>query len=388
MEGKGAMNNRSPVSQDVTRLTLQVLFIGMLIAAGVLILRPFLVAFIWAAIIVVTTWPALLALQSKLGNKRGFAVAVMTVLLLLIIVVPFSLAIAAIIANADDIVAWVKSLETFTVPPPPAWLKSIPFAGPKLAEYWHGFTSLRLEELFTRLIPYAQQGVTWLVAQLGSAGVVFLQFLMTVIIAAILYAKGETASAGILSFFRRLAGEQIEDVILLAAKAIRSVALGIVVTAIVQTAFGCIGMAVTGVPAVAVLTGVLFIFCLAQIGPTFVLIPAVVWLYWHDGPLWGSILLVFSLLAISTDNVLRPILIRKGAALPLVLIFAGVIGGLFAFGIIGIFIGPIVLAVIHTLLKAWVAEGEKVSSEKGDKTSDAIAQEKTPDSPLEGSVTK
>ena len=382
MEGKGTMNNKSPVSQDVTRLTLQVLCIGMLITAGALILRPFLVAFIWAAIIVVTTWPSLLALQAKLGDKRGRAVAVMTVLLLLIIVVPFSLAIAAIIANAGDIVAWVKSLAAFTVPPPPDWLKSIPLAGPKLADYWQGFTALRLEELFTRLIPYAQQGVSWLLAQLGGVGVMILQFLMTVIIAAILYANGETASAGILSFSRRLAGQQIEDVLLLAAKAIRGVALGIVVTAIVQTTIGSIGLVVSRVPGVAVLAGVMFMLCLAQIGPTLVLVPAVVWLYWHDGALWGSILLVFSILAISTDNIIRPILIRKEAALPLVLIFAGVIGGLFAFGIIGLFIGPIVLAVIYTLLKAWVSEssaGEKAICEKSDKNSDSIVQEETPD---------
>jgi len=307
---------------------------------------------------------------------------VMTILLLLIIVVPFSLAIAAIIANAGDIVAGVKSLAALTVPPPPEWVRSIPFAGPKLADYWQGFASLRVDELSTRLIPYAQQAVTWLLAKIGGGGVMILQFLMTVIIAAILYANGETASAGILSFSRRLAGQQIEDVLLLTAKAIRGVALGIVVTAIVQTTIGSIGLVITGVPGVAVLAGVMFMLCLAQIGPTLVLVPAVVWLYYTDGMLWGSILLVFSILAISTDNIIRPILIRKGAALPLVLIFAGVIGGLFAFGIIGLFIGPVVLAVIYTLLKAWVSESsaeEKVICEKSDKTSEAIVPEKTTD---------
>jgi predicted PurR-regulated permease PerM len=382
MEGKGTMNSKSPVSQDVTRLTLQVLFIGMLIAAAVLILRPFLVSIIWAAIIVVTTWPALLALQARLRNKRGLAVAVMTVLLLLIIVVPFSLAIAAIIAKADDIVAWVKSLAAFTVPPPPEWLRSIPLAGPKLADYWQGCTALRLEELSTRLMPYAQQGVSWFLAQVGSGGMMILQFLMTVIIAAILYANGETASAGILSFSHRLAGQQIEDALLLAAKAIRGVALGIVVTALLQTTIGSIGLVVTGVPGAALLAGVMFMLCLAQIGPALVLVPAVVWLYWNDGALWGSILLVFSILAITIDNVVRPVLIRKGADLPLILIFAGVIGGLFAFGIIGLFIGPVVLAVTHTLLKAWISgsgAGERVINEGSDKNSDSVLQEETTD---------
>jgi predicted PurR-regulated permease PerM len=99
----------------------------------------------------------------------------------------------------------------------------------------------------------------------------------------------------------------------------------------------------------------MFILCLAQIGPTLVLIPAVIWLYWKDGALGGTILLIFSILAITLDNFVRPILIKKGADLPLILIFAGVIGGLIAFGIIGLFIGPVLLAVAFTLLKAWVS---------------------------------
>jgi predicted PurR-regulated permease PerM len=190
---------------------------------------------------------------------------------------------------------------------------------------------------------------------------VVLQFFLTVIIAAILYAKGEATSTGILNFARRLAGQHGVAVVLLAGKAIRGVALGVVVTAIVQAAVGGIGLVVTGVPAVALLTAVMFMLCLAQIGPALVLVPALIWVYSKDGALWGSILLVFSILTVTLDNFIRPVLIKKGADLPLVMIFAGVIGGLIAFGIIGLFIGPVVLAVAHTLLKAWVSgdvEGE------------------------------
>lgn len=379
MEGNETMNSKSPISRDVTRVTLQVLCIGMLIAAALLILRPFIVSIVWAGIIVVTTWPAMLALQARLRNKRGLAVAVMTFLLLMIIVVPLSFAIAGIIANADDIVASVKSLTGITVPPPPLWLKNFPVAGPKLAKYWQGFTALRLEELSPRLIPYAQQGISWVLGQVGGVGIIILQFLLTVIITAVLYAKGETASTGILSFSRRLAGQQIEDVLFLATKAVRSVALGIVVTALVQTIIGSIGLVLTGVPGVALLAGVMFILCLAQVGPTLVLVPAVVWLYWNDGALWGTILLAFSILAIVIDNVVRPVLIKKGADLSLILILPGVIGGLFAFGIIGLFIGPIVLAVVYTLVKAWVAEGkvEKTAiNEKNGGNADEVVQEK------------
>jgi predicted PurR-regulated permease PerM len=200
--------------------------------------------------------------------------------------------------------------------------------------------------------------LNWFAARAGSIVMMFLQFLLTVIISAILYAKGETVASGVRSFARRLAGQRGENAVNLSAKAIRGVALGIVVTAIIQTSISGIGLVITGVPAAPVLTAVIFMLCLAQVGPPLVLIPAVIWLYSKDGALWGTILLVISIFAMTIDNVIRPVLIRKGADLPLVMIFAGVIGGLLTFGILGLFIGPVVLAVSYTLLESWVLGGE------------------------------
>ena len=142
--------------------------------------------------------------------------------------------------------------------------------------------------------------------------------------------------------------------VVLGAKTIRGVALGVGLTAVIQTVLGGIGLAVAGVPAVAVLSAVMFVLCIAQLGPALILFPAVIWLFWSDQTLWGSILLAWSVVVVALDNFLRPVLIKKGADLPLLLIFAGVIGGLVAFGIIGLFIGPVVLAVTYTLLGAWI----------------------------------
>jgi predicted PurR-regulated permease PerM len=140
----------------------------------------------------------------------------------------------------------------------------------------------------------------------------------------------------------------------MAGKAIRGVALGVGLTAVVQSVLGGIGLAVAGVPAAAALTAAMFLLCIAQLGPALVLIPAVIWLFWSGQTFWGSVLLVWTVIVGTMDNFLRPILIKKGADLPLLLIFAGVIGGLIAFGIIGLFIGPVVLAVTYTLLGSWV----------------------------------
>ena len=355
-----------PIYRDITRTTLAVLFIGILIAASFWILSPFIVAIIWANMIVVSTWPLMLGIQVRLWGKRGLAVAVMTVMLLLIVVVPFSLAVTSVVERASEISVLVNSLATFKLPPLPEWLGGIPVVGPKLADRWQQFAALGPEELSARLQPYSRQAVGWFIAKAGSLGMMFLQFLLTVIISAILYATGEKAASGVIRFSRRLAGHHGEEAAVLAGKAIRGVALGVVLTAIMQAALGGIGLAVTGVPAAALLTGVIFMLCLAQVGPGLVLIPAVIWMFWKEGALWGSVLLVFSVLAVTLDNFVRPVLIKKGADLPLILIFAGVIGGLIAIGVIGLFIGPVVLAVTFTLLKEWVSDGRQEETASSD----------------------
>jgi predicted PurR-regulated permease PerM len=333
---------------------LAVLFIGALIAACSWILLPFLTSSLWAATLVVTTWSVMLRVQEWLGGKRWLAVTVATVLLLLIVIVPLSLAVAAIVAKVDDIAATGKSLAAFTVPPPPGWVGGIPIVGPKLAAAWGEVAVLPQEEQSARLTPYTGKVLGWFSARAGTGAKMFLEFLLTVIISAILYAKGEAAASGVRHFARRLAGQPGEDMVSLAGKTVRSVALGIVVTAVIQTSIGGIGLVIAGVPAPGLLMAVMFLLGLAQLGSAPVLIPAVIWVYAKDGGLWGTVLLVFSIVSIVSDNVIRPVLIRKGADLPLVMIFAGVIGGLVAFGVIGLFIGPIVLAVSYTLLESWV----------------------------------
>jgi predicted PurR-regulated permease PerM len=282
----------------------------------------------------------------------------MTLALLLLFIVPFTFAIVTIVDNTDMIKGWVESLKAQGLPPPPGWVSGIPLAGPKLSESWRELASAGKEGLSAQLAPYAGKLVTWFVDQAGSVGMMIVQFLLTVIIAAILYSGGEPAAYAVRRFTRRLAGQQGDDVTVLAARAIRGVALGVVGTALIQSVLGGIGLAVSGVPAAAVLTAIMFILCIAQLGPVLVLVPAVIWLYWSGQTLWGTVLLAFTIVAATLDNFLRPYLIKKGADLPLLLIFAGVIGGLVAFGIIGLFIGPVVLAVTYTLLGAWVDGGE------------------------------
>jgi predicted PurR-regulated permease PerM len=351
-------NKNIPVSYDITRITLAVLFIGALITATFWIIKPFLTSLIWATIIAVATWPLLLKLQAWLGHRRFLAVTVMTVILLMVLVIPFSLAVFTIIESADKIAGWIKSLSTSAIPSMPEWVGKVPLIGKIIAGRWQQYAALPPEELSARLTPYVSEALKWFVARAGSIGMMILQFLLTVIISAILYAKGEPAAESLRRFARCLAGQKGDEITVLAAKAIRGVALGVVLTAIIQSVLAGIGLAITGVPAVAILTALMFMLCIAQIGPSPVLILSVIWLFYKGEHLWGTVLIVWSVPVLIVDNFIRPVLIRKGADLPLLLIFAGVIGGLIAFGVMGLFIGPVVLAVSHVLLKAWVSQGD------------------------------
>jgi predicted PurR-regulated permease PerM len=352
-KGKGSEAN-TPPARDLTRTTLAVLWIGILIMANFWILRPFLPSLVWATMIVVATWPLMLRLQKQLWGKRGLAVAGMTLALLLVFVAPFSVAVGTIVGNTDLIADWAKSLKTLALSAPPDWVARIPLAGPKLSTAWQETAAAGQEGWSDYLAPYAGKLVQWFATQAGSVGMMLVQILLTVLIAAILYSRGDTAAGGVRRFVRRLAGPQGDEVVTLAGKAVRGVALGIVVTALAQSILAGIGLAVTRVPGAVVLSAVIFMLCVAQVGAGVVLIPAVIWLYWGGHNLGGTILLVWTIVVISLDNFLRPMLIKKGADLPLILIFTGVIGGLIAFGIIGIFIGPVVLAVTYRLLGAWV----------------------------------
>ena len=341
---------------DLVRTTLGVLFMGGLIVAVFWVIKPFLGAIIWAAMLVVASWPLLRWFEARLWGRRWLAVLVMTLLMLTLFMVPLMIAIGAIIAHADDIVNQAKSLSLTQIPPPPQWLGKLPGIGEKIVVVWEQTISGGSAGIFSQLVPYGNSIAKWFVAQAGSLGFIALQFLLTVVISALMYADGEAAARAMRRFGYRLASTQGENVVILASQAIRAVALGVGVTALVQSLLGGIGLALAGVPLAGLLTAVMLLLCIAQLGPGLVMFPAVAWVYWSGDTGWGTFLLVWSLVVVTMDNFLRPALIRRGADLPMLLILAGVIGGLLGFGLIGIFVGPVLLAVAYTLLESWIGD--------------------------------
>ena len=355
--------------RDVVRTTLSLMLIGVLTGAGLWVLKPFLVAAVWAAMTVIATWPIMQFFERKLWHSRGLAAGVMTVLLLLLFLVPFCLVIMQIVGNADEITNWIKSLRNFATPEAPGWLKGLPYFGARLATRWQEILAAIPGEVRSRLLPHVGGLLKWFVGQVGSLGALLVDFLFTLIIAAVLYLKGDSAAAGVRLFARRIAGPRGEDAAWLAAQAIRAVAAGVVVSAIVLAAFTYIGLIIVGIPCAVLLAGVSFLLSLAQLGVLPVLLPGTLWLYWRGESGWAALLLVWTIFASALDHLLRPVLIKRSGNLSLLLILPGVVGGLVAFGLIGIFIGPMVLAVTYTLLEAWVKDDRDISASKGESNS-------------------
>lgn len=366
----------TPNPPNLPRTTLAVLFIAIIIIACFMVLRPFLSALVWAAMTVIATWPMFIKLQTRLWGKRWMATTVMISLLLLVLIIPICLAVLTILDKTDEIIGWIKSLSTAKMPPAPEWLHKLPMVGQWAVDHWEKLATVSPQELSKIVAPYATKTVTWFVGQAGNFGLLLLHFLLSVAISAVLFMHGQTAAEGIRLFCRRLAGEQGEAVAVLSAKAIRGVAMGIVITALVQSALGGLGLLFAGVPAAVLLTAVMLILCIMQIGPSLVLVPAAIWLFWSGHNVAGVIFSIWTLFCCTIDGFLRPIFIRKGADLPLLLILTGVFGGLISFGIIGLFIGPVILAVTYTLLKAWVSGPETKSAPAPDVTEPALPEAK------------
>jgi predicted PurR-regulated permease PerM len=339
---------------DLARTVISILALCGLILTVFWIVRPFLTAVIWATLIAVATWPILLKVQKVLWRKRGLAVAVMTLALFLVALLPFLAAVVTLVSHGEAIGNFATTLPGYKIPPPPAFLEKVPGVGSQAHEVWQQVAVEGTPGLIKKVTPYLGMVAKWFAAQVGNFGLLLAQFFLTLIITAVLYASGEGVVHRVRAFFHRLLGQRGDDLLPLIGGAIRGVAMGVVVTALGQAVLGGVGLVIAGVPFAAPLTAAMIILCIAQVGPGLVLIPAVIWTYSVLGPGWGTFLLVWSIVAMFIDNLIRPVLIKAGAPIPILVVFAGVLGGLMSLGLIGIFVGPVVLAVAQTLFKAWL----------------------------------
>jgi predicted PurR-regulated permease PerM len=347
-----------PVKQqdlpDIARVLFVVAILCALTAGSLYVMRPFIPGLIWATMIVVATWPAMLAVQRRLGNRRSLATLVMLLILLFVIVLPLYEATSTLAEHGAEIMGVIRQLPDYALPPPPSWIHDIPMVGTRVADEWQTLSDAGPGGLLAKLEPYVSIAAHWLIGHAASVGVFVIHMVVTVVITGVLYSQGESAAAYVMRFAERVGPRYGAEAVRLAGASIRAVALGIVVTAVLQSALGGIGLAVAGVPGAGVLTALMLMLCLAQIGPGLPLFGGAIWLFVHDSHVAAILLGIWSVMVVMLDNFVRPVLIRRGVNLSMLLILSGVLGGMFAFGIVGLFIGPAILAVSSTLLSAWI----------------------------------
>ncbi|KAJ9433308.1 MULTISPECIES: AI-2E family transporter YdiK [Enterobacterales] len=339
---------------DLPQMLFSLMFILIMIIASLWVVQPFILGFAWASMVVIATWPLMIRLQQMLWGRRSLAVIAMTILLLLLFIIPIALLVSSLIDNSAPVIAWAT--QRHLVMPDFDWLRQIPYVGRKLYSSYHKLVDGGGAAMLNQVQPYIGRTTGFFVAQAGHFGRFMMHLIVMLLFSVLLYWRGEQVGHGIRHFAYRMSGRRGDAAVLLAGQAIRAVALGVVVTALVQGVLGGIGLAISGIPYATLLTVLMILTCLVQLGPLVVLVPAIIWLYWSGDTTWGTVLLVWSCVVGTLDSVLRPMLIRMGADLPMILILSGVIGGLIAFGMIGLFIGPVVLAVSYRLVSVWMHE--------------------------------
>jgi len=317
-----------------------------------LVLRPFISAALWAVILCFTTWPLFLRLEELLSGRRTLSALIATLLLAAIIVVPVVILGATLADNVSALISASQKLIQEGPPSPPDWVASIPLIGSHVADYWNYLdqsNSVRLHEL-GRLLPAAKTIAVWGGRALAEG---IFQIALSLLIAFFFYRDGHTAAKQLHGALHRIAGERGDRLLDLAGATIRAVVYGVLGTALLQGVVAAIGFAIAGVPGSVSLGFITFVLSFVPGGPPIVAAPAAFWLYREGSTGWAVFMFAWGVMVGTLDNVVKPLLISRGGSTPMILVMLGVLGGALAFGVIGMFLGPTLVALGYSLLEQW-----------------------------------
>ncbi|MCC6717254.1 MAG: AI-2E family transporter [Acetobacteraceae bacterium] len=329
------------------------LLLGGVALGCAMVLAPFLSAILWASILAFTTWPLYAALRDRLRIGQLAAAGVMVTITAVVVVLPLALAAPSGTGDVQQIERALNEALSTGLPPAPDWLFTLPLLGPILSEQWSNWAR-DLAAMATFFRPYFGIGVQFgLRLLLGLANGV-LEFVLALFVAFFLYLSGETIAARLVGILHRIAGPQAERLIKVTGETVRGVVFGILGTAVVQGMLTFLGLWLAGVPRPALLAVVAGGLSVLPVGAPLVWLPAALWLLSTGQTGWGIFMLAWGAGVISmSDNFVRPYFIARGAKLPFLLTMLGVLGGALAFGLLGVFVGPVLLAVGFTLVAEW-----------------------------------
>lgn len=328
------------------------LVIGLAVWCFVLA-RPFLIPVVWGVIVAIAAYPGFLVIRARLGRRGWLAATIVTALGLLLIVLPLSMLATSLVETAATLAERIRG--DLTVPPPPASLAAVPLVGGPLTRLW-SLATTNLGAALAQVAPHLRPIGDWLLGLVAGAGFGLLHFVAAMIVAGILLAHADGAAAAAHRIAERLVGERGPRLALLAEATIRNVTRGLLGTATIQSLLAGVGFVVAGVPGAAILTLVCFVLCVVQLGPMIVLLGVVVWMFATADPLTAGLFAGWAVLVALSDNVLRPYLLAGRGGAPMLVLLIGVLGGLLAHGLIGLFVGPVIFALGYELLRAWALD--------------------------------
>lgn len=328
----------------------------LLASACLLILLPFLPLIAWGIIIAVAAYPTFKRLQAGLGGRGGLGAVIFAVLLLAVLILPVVLLAQSMVEGVQALTAHLKN-GTGIIPPPPAAIADWPIIGGPLKSLWD-LASRDLPSLASRFAPQIKAALPGLLSASAGAGFTLLQLLLSIVLSGVLLANAEGAYEVTRSLANRLFGNRGPEFQQLVGSTIRSVTTGILGVALIQAVFASGGFLVVGLPGAGLWAVIFLVAAVLQMG-ALVLIPAVIYVFVIASTTKAVIFLIWCIIVALMDNVLKPILLGRGVAVPIAVVFLGAIGGFVAMGIIGLFVGAIVLSVGYKLFLAWL-EGAAV----------------------------
>jgi predicted PurR-regulated permease PerM len=325
------------------------------------VLEPFIFDILWAAILGYVTWPWYVKLRS-LQLSPDWAATCMVVPISILLLAPFVAATFSFTDDINDLIHWLNET-AHNWPPAPAWLHKIPMAGEYASQNWDKFgeDSTRLATLSRQ---YALSISSWLLEQSITVGSGLVHMGMSLLMLYFFYRDGEDTAKHLIIAIQRLAGEQTPRILHIIRSSLRAVVYGILGTALIQAVASIVGLMIAGVPYAFVLGVISFFLMIIPNAGTVLWLPISIWMLVEGETGWAIFIAVwFSLFVGTIDNWLRPILISREVELPFILIVFGIFGGLLAFGFIGVFIGPTLLATSYALILDWLIRKEQESSD-------------------------
>lgn len=361
---------------NAVEATIRIGVLILLVAWCFEIVKPFVIPIVWGIIIAVGTYPGFLSVRRKLGDRNALAATLITVLGLIILVVPAVLLSGTLIDSAHGLAAGLQE-GSIAVPPPPESVKAWPVVGEKLNAFW-AQASNNLAATITRLAPQLKVVGSWILSTAAGAGFGILQFVFAIIIAGLMLANSEGANKVTYAIATRLAGDKGAEFAKLAKATVRSVTRGILGVALIQSILIGLGFLAMGIPGAGLWALLCLILSVIQVGPFPVVLPILIYVFSTADLVPAILFLIWSILAGSIDNILKPIFLGRGVEVPMAVIFIGAIGGFLSSGIIGLFVGAVVLVLGYKLFLAWLAEtpdpGTSEVKEQGANPSEVVTK--------------